>query len=179
MEECSKVGGKKGGGATRPATADDAKTGGKSFASQGWARTMRMDARGENSTHNFAWFAPSTRKKHPSLADRIGAVEPGRRTFADTTINVGRSLDAHDYNRQMRQQRQAAERRRRAAIGRKRADVVSVNLSADAARNLRLMEERSLEVERMCEGKLGDHHLCQAPPCVTDFWFSPRYRRRN
>ena len=71
---------------------------------------MRTDARGEKSTHNFAWFAPSTRKKHPSLADRIGAVEPGRRTFADTTINVGRSLDAHEYNRQMRQQRQAAER---------------------------------------------------------------------
>lgn len=80
------------------------------LSSQAWSRTL--GTRGEDSTHAFAWFAPSTKKQHRSLASAIGAEPPGRITFADTSANVGRSMDARDRRRRQREREQAREKRR-------------------------------------------------------------------
>ena len=83
---------------------------GRRLSAQAWSRTL--GTRGEDSTHAFAWFAPSTKKQHRSLASAIGAEPPGRMTFADTSANVGRGLDARDRRRRQREREEAREKRR-------------------------------------------------------------------
>jgi hypothetical protein len=82
----------------------------KKLSSQGWSRTL--GTRGEESTHTFAWFAPSSAKLQRSLASAIGAEPPGRMTFADTSANVGRGMDARDRLRRQREREEAREKRR-------------------------------------------------------------------
>ena len=98
---------------TAPRPATSAEEGGqpaRRLSAQAWSRTL--GTRGEDSTHAFAWFAPSTRKQHRSLASAIGAEPPGRSTFADTSANVGRGLDARDRRRRQREREDAREKRR-------------------------------------------------------------------
>lgn len=83
---------------------------GRRLSAQAWSRSL--GTRGEDSTHAFAWFAPSTKKQHRSLASAIGAEPPGRMTFADTSANVGRGLDARDRRRRQREREEAREKRR-------------------------------------------------------------------
>ena len=136
--------GKEGGGEEQGAQ--------RRLSNNAWSR--HLGKRGEESSHNFAWFAPTMTKHHASLASGIGAEPPGRPTFADTSANVGRKMDAHDRLRRQRERDQAREMRRRAAVGRRRAPEVDISLSDDAARNLKLMEERSLnELRAATHGK--------------------------
>lgn len=92
------------------ASAEEGGQPGRRLSAQAWSRTL--GTRGEESTHAFAWFAPSTKKQHRSLASAIGAEPPGRSTFADTSANVGRGLDARDRRRRQREREEAREKRR-------------------------------------------------------------------
>ena len=115
-------------------------------------------------------------KHHASLQSAIGAEPLGRSTFADTSANVGRKMDAHDRLRRHREREQAREKRRWSAVGRRRAPEVDldgtqlagcgssarpdpaparrISLSEAAERNLKQMEERSLnELRAATHGK--------------------------
>lgn len=96
--------------ATFAASAEEGAKPARSLSAQTWSRTL--GTRGEDSTHAFAWFAPSTKKQHRSLASTIGAEPLGRITFADTSANVGRGLDARDCRRRQRDREEAREKRR-------------------------------------------------------------------
>ena len=157
IDEVERVGAKLEMKAPRPETAPD-----KKLSNRAWSRTLGK--RGQDSSHVFAWFAPTMARFRPSIADAVGAPPPGRMTFADTSANVGRAQDARDRARKKRLRAQAKEKRRRAAVGRKRAPEVPLNLSAEAARNLRLL----------CAPTT---YLCQVLLChvlTQDGWLSQR-----
>lgn len=109
-----------------------------------WSRTLGV--KGEKSTKQFAWFAPSAEKRWPSLSDQIGTEKtmPGRDTYIDSAGRVGKKADNRDKARYDRLQ---VERQRRAQAAADRRDgyrELPLVLSESAQNNLVALESRRL-----------------------------------
>ena len=146
VDEVEQVGAKQSKSASkRPVSAEDG-SGAKSrpLSRNAWSRTLGV--KGEKSTAQFAWFAPSAEKRWPSLADQIGSdkVVAGRDTYIDSASRVGVGTDKRDAARARRLRAERSYRQQLAADRRAGYRELPVVMSESAGSNLTMMEGRAL-----------------------------------